>query len=389
MDFNRIYDRRNTGSIKWDWDGMKVRSQREDLIPLWVADMDFMSPISVVEALTKRAEHGIFGYTFFDESYYNAVIRWMAERHRWNIEKEWIVPTGGVVPSINFAIRTFTKEGDGVIIQQPVYSPFISAITRNNRKLVNSPLVLENGRYGIDFEDFEKKIVENQVKLFILCSPHNPVGRVWTKEELQRIGDICVKHQVIIVSDEIHHDIVYPGHWHYPIASLGDEYADICITCTSPGKTFNLAALQIANIIIKNPDMRKKFKTFMESLALGEPSLMGNLACKTAYETGREWLDSLIVYLYENKEYVVSYIHQNIPNVRVINPEGTYLLWTDFRGTGLSDDEVYEILLKKAGVHVNKGSGFGAEGSGFIRMNIASPRKILEEALDRIEKVFR
>ncbi|NLY98562.1 MAG: aminotransferase class I/II-fold pyridoxal phosphate-dependent enzyme, partial [Clostridiaceae bacterium] len=179
------------------------------------------------------------------------------------------------------------------------------------------------------------------------------------------------------------------GHWHYPIASLGDEYADICITCTSPGKTFNLAALQIANIIIKNPDMRKKFKTFMESLALGEPSLMGNLACKTAYETGREWLDSLIVYLYENKEYVVSYIHQNIPNVRVINPEGTYLLWTDFRGTGLSDDEVYEILLKKAGVHVNKGSGFGAEGSGFIRMNIASPRKILEEALDRIEKVFR
>lgn len=386
MDFNKIIDRRNTGSLKWD--GVGLQRKTDDLLPLWVADMDFMSPEIVVKALTERAAHGIYGYTYIDEGYKDAVTGWMAQRHHWDVKKEWLLYANGVVPALNFAVQAFTEKGDGIIIQQPVYRPFSGAIIKNKRKLVNSPVVLKGERYEMDFNDFENKVIENKVKLFILCSPHNPVGRVWTEEELRRIGNICIKHQVLVVADEIHHDIVYKGNRHTPFASLGTEYANICITCTSPGKTFNMAALQNANLIIPNPDLRKTMKTFMENLALTEPGLMGLLACKTAYTECHEWLDALLQYLNENKEYAKAFIKERIPKISVIDPEGTYLMWMDFRELGLSDKALSDFLIEKAKVRLNDGVGFGPEGSGFMRMNFACPRSVLEQALVRMEKAI-
>lgn len=383
MDFDKFIDRRNTGSIKWDL--MKTQYHTDDLLPLWVADMDFQSPEDVIEALTKRAEHGVYGYTYTDDDYCEAIVKWMAERHQWSIKKEWIVSATGVVPAIHFAVQTFTKEGDGVIIQQPVYRPFFNAVLRNKRQLVNSPLIYKEGRYIMDFNDFEQKVIDENVKMFIMCSPHNPVGRVWIEEELRTIGDICIKHGVLVVSDEIHHDIVYPKHRHIPFAGLGEEYADICITCTSPGKTFNLAALQNANIIISNANLRRKFVAFMESLGITEPGIMGMIACKTAYTKGHEWLDSLIRYLLGNKEYARSYIKDQMPNILTLDTEGTYLMWMDFKETGLSGKELDDFLIKNAKVQLHSGLYYGEEGRNFMRLNFACHRNTLVQALDRMK----
>ena len=386
MDFDKMIKRRNTDSVKWDL--AISQSHMDDLLPLWVADMDFAAPDCVVKALTNRAAHGIYGYTYTDEAYKDAIVNWMTSRHHWHIEKEWLLYTIGIVPAIYFAVHAFTEPGDSIIIQQPVYGPFSNAVIKNKRKLVNSSLIFNGGRYEMDFDDFEQKVIKNNVKLFILCSPHNPVGRVWTKEELCRIGDICVKHHVLVVSDEIHHDIVYKGNKHIPFASLGEEYANCCITCTSPGKTFNMAALQNANLIISNPEIRNILKTFTENLGLTEPGLMGMLACKTAYTEGHDWLDALLRYLNENKEYAKSYIQKNIPNIHAVDPEGTYLLWMDFKNTMLSDQELNDFLMKKAKVQLNAGTSFGEEGKGFMRLNFACPRSVLVQALERIEKAI-
>jgi cysteine-S-conjugate beta-lyase len=383
MNFNEVINRKNTGSVKWDT--MKEYGMPGDILPLWVADMDFKAPVGVIKALSERVAHGIFGYTLPTNSYYDAVINWMDHRHQWKIEKEWIIIVPGIVPAIHFAVQTYTKEGDGVLVQRPVYNPFTDAVVKNGRKLINSPLVLKGDRYEIDFEDFEKKIVDNEVKLFILCSPHNPVGRVWTREELQGMGDICLKHNVLVVADEIHHDLIFKDKKHIPFASLGSKYSNICITCTSPSKTFNLAGLQISNIIIENKEILIRLNSYLESIALTMSNIFGMIGAEAAYNTGEEWLEELIDYIEVNKELVQKFMAEKFPSIKVLDSEATYLLWIDFRGLGMGKVELERFLAEDAKLWLTAGDTYGDEGFGFERMNLACPRSTIEKGLKQLE----
>jgi cysteine-S-conjugate beta-lyase len=383
MNFNEVINRKNTGSVKWDT--MKEYGMPGDILPLWVADMDFKAPVGVIKALSERVAHGIFGYTLPTNSYYDAVINWMDHRHQWKIEKEWIIIVPGIVPAIHFAVQTYTKEGDGVLVQRPVYNPFTDAVVKNGRKLINSPLVLKGDRYEIDFEDFEKKIVDNGVKLFVLCSPHNPVGRVWTREELQGMGDICLKHNVLVVADEIHHDLIFKDKKHIPFASLGSKYSNICITCTSPSKTFNLAGLQISNIIIENKEILIRLNSYLESIALTMSNIFGMIGAEAAYNTGEEWLEELIDYIEVNKELVQKFMAEKFPSIKVLDSEATYLLWIDFRGLGMGKVELERFLAEDAKLWLTAGDTYGDEGFGFERMNLACPRSTIEKGLKQLE----
>jgi cysteine-S-conjugate beta-lyase len=383
MNFNEVINRKNTGSVKWDT--MKEYGMPGDILPLWVADMDFKAPVGVIKALSERVAHGIFGYTLPTNSYYDAVINWMDHRHQWKIEKEWIIIVPGIVPAIHFAVQTYTKEGDGVLVQRPVYNPFTDAVVKNGRKLINSPLVLKGDRYEIDFEDFEKKIVDNGVKLFVLCSPHNPVGRVWTREELQGMGDICLKHNVLVVADEIHHDLIFKDKKHIPFASLGLKYSNICITCTSPSKTFNLAGLQISNIIIENKEILIRLNSYLESIALTMSNIFGMIGAEAAYNTGEEWLEELIDYIEVNKELVQKFMAEKFPSIKVLDSEATYLLWIDFRGLGMGKVELERFLAEDAKLWLTAGDTYGDEGFGFERMNLACPRSTIEKGLKQLE----
>lgn len=386
MDFDRFIERRGTSSLKYDF--MAERGRPENLLPLWVADMDFQTAPAILESLEETVKHGIFGYSETKEPYYNAVSGWYERHFDWHIEKDWLIKTPGVVFALAAAVRAFTKEWDGVLLQQPVYYPFSEVILDNSRVLVNNSLKLADGHYEINFEDFEKKIIEYRVKLFFLCSPHNPVGRVWKKWELKKIGDICLKHGVIVVSDEIHSDFVYPGHRHHVFANLGPEYADISVTCTAPSKTFNLAGLQISNIIISNPGLRRKFLKAVASAGYSQANLMGIVACQAAYESGEEWLSGLKEYLYENLNFVRDYLKEKLPEIKLIEPEGTYLLWLDFRNLNLTETEREQLIVEKAGLWLDSGAMFDQVGDGFERINIACPRKTLERALDQLEKAI-
>lgn len=381
--FDYLVDRKNTNSIKYDF--AKERGKKEDLIPLWVADMDFTSPPQVIEALVNVSKHGIFGYSEVKEDYFLALKKWFAKQYGWDISPTWLVKTPGVVFAISMAVRAFTKEGDGVLIQRPVYYPFSESINNNDRKLINSPLVYEDGAYHIDFEDFENKIIENHVKLFILCNPHNPVGRVWTKEELTRLGNICVKHNVIVVSDEIHADFIHPGYKHVVFADIKPEFADITITCTAPSKTFNLAGLQVSNNIIINRELKLTFKKEIVKSGYSQLNTMGLYACKTAYEYGEEWLIELKDYLYQNLEYVSNYLKQELPMLHLVKPQGTYLLWIDFSSLNLSETELEAFINEQAKLWLDGGTMFGPEGLGFQRINMACPRSILEQALFQLK----
>ena len=383
MNFNEVINRKNTGSIKWDT--MAEHGMKEDVLPLWVADMDFKAPVGVMEALLERVEHGIFGYTLPTDSYYDAVINWMDRRHDWKILKDWIIIAPGIVPAIYFAVQTYTKEGDGILVQRPVYNPFSEAVERNGRKLINSPLVVRGDRYEMDFEDFEKKIVNNKVKLFILCSPHNPVGRVWTKDELVTIGDICLKHHVLVLADEIHHDLVFKGIIHIPFANLGSKYGNICITCTSSSKTFNLAGLSISNIIIENKEIRKKFNLYLESIAMGNSNIFGIIGSEAAYNTGEAWLVELLDYIEGNKKLVQEFMAEKMPMIKVIDSEATYLLWVDFRGLGMEKEKLEKFLAEEAKLWLVSGDVYGDEGRGFERINLACPRSTLEKGLKQLE----
>ncbi|HNX64311.1 MAG TPA: MalY/PatB family protein [Oscillospiraceae bacterium] len=380
--FDEIIDRNNTNSLKYDFG--KEHNMPADVMPFWVADMDFRTPPAVIDALTERSKHGIFGYTDIKEDYFKAVYDWYKNRFGFTVNKEWLIITPGVVFAICAAIRALTHEGDGVLIQRPVYYPFSSVIKDNNRKLVNNSLVYKNGRYEIDFDDFEKKITENNVKLFILCNPHNPVGRVWTKEELTRIGIICLKHKVIVISDEIHSDFVYGGNKHTPFASLSRHLSDITITCTSPSKTFNLAGLQLANIFIENESIRKALYKEIRKTGYGNPNTMGIISAQAAYEHGGEWLDELLLYLSDNISKTQSLLSEKAPKLKVIEPEGTYLLWIDFKGLGLTDKKLDDLIINKAKLWLDGGKMFGEEGSGFQRINIACPWSALNEGLNRL-----
>ena len=382
-DFDTVVDRRNTNSLKHD--RAASRGKPAGLLPLWVADMDFSTAPCVVAALEDRVRHGIFGYTEPGDEYFNVLRDWFARRFGWEIQLEWLVKPPGVVPAINLAVKAFTSPGDGVLVQQPVYYPFSAAVTGNGRRLVVNELALTDGAYTIDFEDFERKIQDENVKLFILCSPHNPLGRVWTKAELARLGDICLKHGVLVVSDEIHADIVYPGHTHHVFAKVRPAFADITITCTSPGKAFNVAGLQLANVFIANEALRQAFLHEFAAAGFSQAGVMGLTACEAAYKDGEDWLEALKAYLYGNVEYVRAFLRDELPAVRLIEPEGTYLVWLDFRGLGLSDKALDDFILHKAKLWLSDGPVFGAGGAGFQRINIGCSRMVLADALGRLK----
>ena len=385
--FNKITDRSNTFAIKYDL--AEERGKPKDTISLWVADMDFPTAPCILKALKKAVAHGIFGYSRPDSRYYEAVKKWFSERHNFQVEKEWIVNTPGVVYAIAAAIRAFTKEGDGVLIQKPVYYPFFNTIKALDRRVVNNPLVMRNGHYEIDFDDFEKKITDENVKLFILCSPHNPGGRVWTKAELEKLSQICLRHQVLVVSDEIHSDITFGEHKHTIFASLSEEIAQNSIICTSPSKTFNLAGLQFSNIFIPNPQLRAKIKMEISRTGYDEPNLPGIVAATAAYSQGGKWFDQVKEYIEKNQAFATQYIAQKLPEVRVIQSEGTYLLWLDFSAYGIEDRELDDLIVNKAKVWLDRGTMFGPEGDKYQRINIATPQPLLREAIDRIAGALR
>ena len=381
--FDQVIDRQNTNSIKYDFAAQYGKPA--DILPLWIADMDFRVPTQVVDALTNSNSHGIFGYSDTRGEYIETLKKWFAETLDWQINDEWLVKTPGVVFALCTAIQALTKEGDAILIQRPVYYPFSSIIEKNNRKLINNPLIFKDGKYRIDFEDFEQKIIDNKVKLFIFCSPHNPVGRVWTKEELIRLGDICVKHNVFIAADEIHSAFTYPSYRHFVLASLKPEFADISITCTSPSKTFNLAGLQVSNIFISNPAIRERFVQVMERNGYCELNSLGIIACQAAYQYGGEWLRELKDYLIGNLDFTRDFLARQLPQIKLIEPEGTYLLWLNFSGLHLSDDALEDFIVNKANLWLASGDIFGEEGRQFERINISCPRQTLEKALMQLK----
>lgn len=384
--FDKIIDRHNTNSLKFDFAIQRKRPY--DAIPLWVADMDFQTLDEVKDALAQKAQHGIFGYSEPTDRYFKALNSWFRKYHNWDINTSKVVLACGVVFAIAATIRALTKENDAVLICQPVYYPFEETIKVNNRKLVVSELVNVNGHYEVDYNDFEQKIVENDVKIFILCNPHNPVGRVWTREELESLGNICLKHNVFVISDEIHSDFVCEGHEHTVFATISKEFEQNSIVCTAPTKTFNLAGLHISNIYIPNDSIRRKYKLEMDRIGYSQSNIMGIIACQAAYENGDEWLKELKAYLKSNFVFLKEYINNNIPKLTVIEPEGTYLIWIDCRKLNLTDEKLKELINFKAKVWVDDGYVFGKGGSGYIRLNIACPKETLKRALDNIKDVI-
>jgi cysteine-S-conjugate beta-lyase len=385
-DFDKIIDRKNTNCFKWDY--TKQMFGREDVIPLWVADMDFAAPNAVVQELIKRAEHGVFGYSFEPKEYYKVFIKWLERRHNWKVEKKWIINATGIVPAINFAIQCFTEPGDNILVQTPVYFPFFESIKKNGRKVVNSQLRLTGNKYEIDFNDLETKL-QNDVKIMLFCSPHNPVGRVWKQKELQKVGDLCSKNNVLLISDEIHADLALNNNKHIPISSISSDIQDITISMYAPSKTFNVAGLSTCSIIIPNPNIRKKYQEFMEKLGLHLLNNFGIDAFIAAYKDGEEWLEQLLDYLWENFLFVRSYLETNMPQIKAIELEGTYLMWLDCRELKLKQKELIDLFVNKAGLGLNDGTVFGAGGYGFMRLNIGCSRKLLEKALEQLRETFK
>lgn len=383
--FDEIINRKNTKARKWD--GMKEVFGTDDLLPLWIADMDFKSPQAIIDAVVKRGEQGVYGYPLRNSSYFQAIIDWQKGRHGFSIEKDWLVSTPAVVTAISVAIQTFTQPEDEIIIQSPVYPAFFGCINKNKRKLVDNPLTCEAGRYLIDFEDLERKL-NPRVKMLILCSPHNPVGRVWEKEELQRLGELCVAHNIIILADEMHGDLGFKGCQHIPLATISPEISKQTITFISPCKTFNLSAFYNSVAIIEDASLRQQFFNGLDALELLSGNLFGIVSLEAAYQYGEGWLNELLVYLEGNAKFLMEFIEKNIPQLTVTKPEGTYLAWIDCRGLNMTIPQLHELFLEKAKVGVNDGAAFGENGVGFIRLNFGCPRSILEEGLMRIKQAI-
>lgn len=383
-DFDTVIDRRGTCCFKYD--GLKEVYGREDLIPLWIADMDFQVAPQIIAAMQQRLNHRIFGYNQRLPIYYETVINWAKKHYGYEPQENWIMTSPGIMPAINLAVMQLTEPGDGVLIQTPVYQPFFTAVTAHNRKLVTNPLIPENGHYEIDFVDFEKKLKE--VKLFILCSPHNPVGRRWTEAELFKMGTLCRQYKVPIISDEIHSDLVYDGEGSLSIAAL-EGMLDNLIVCFSPAKSFNLAGLATSIIIAKNPELRLPLNTMLENLHLYMGNTFGIIALTAAYGQSEDWLEELLIYLQGNRDFLIQYIQSEIPQLKVNSPEATYLAWINFSNLGLSDEEVQKLLIEKAGLALEPGIKYGQEGSGYQRLNFGCPRKTLSIALERMKKVIK
>ena len=383
--FETLVDRSNNFSAKWSEMDKKYGSN--DLLPMWVADMDFKAAPCIIDAMREKLEQGIYGYTTRPVSYNESIVNWAARRYGWEIKSDWLIFSPGVIPSISLIIQEMTDKNDKIMIQEPVYSPFNSVVKENSRELVISPLIkLEDGKYIMDYEDIESKIKD--VKMFILCNPHNPVGRVWTKEELQKLGDICLKNNVKVISDEIHSDIIFKGHKHVPFASISEEFAQNSITCMAPTKTFNIAGLQMSQVILPNEDDYKILDVAFARLDIRRNNAFSLVATQAAYNHGEEWLNEFLEYIEGNMDFAIKYIEENMPSLKVKKPEGTYLLWVDFSETGLSDEEVAKVLVEKGKVALNSGVAFGFGGKGYQRINLACPRSMVEDGLARIKKAI-
>ncbi len=380
FDFDKLTNRRGSNSYKWD------EPERENVIPLWVADMDFEVAPAIRKALMKRVEHGIFGYTLVPDAYYESVIDWFRRRHAWEIRRDWIIYTSGVVPAVSAVIKALTVPGDKVIVQTPVYNCFFSSIRNNGCEVLENELVNIEGRYSMNFDDLERKASDPRAKIMLLCNPHNPAGRVWTAAELERLNIICARHGVIVVSDEIHCELVYEGRKYIPFASISDECRDNCVVCSSPSKSFNTAGLQIANIITNNAGLRERIDRAININEVCDVNPFGVVALMAAYNESEAWLDALCNYIKGNYDVLCELFARELPHLRITPLEGTYLAWVDCRALGMTSDEITERLLNDCGVMVNSGTMYGSAGEGFIRINLACPRSRLSEGLKRMIK---
>ncbi len=386
--FDEIIDRSGTYSAKWDDDVQKELFGKSGLLPYWVADMEFKAAPEILDALSKRVEHGIFGYTARPSEYYQLVIDWTKKRFGWDIKREWMLFTPGIVPGTNYVIQALTEEGEGVIINEPVYYPFSKSIKENGREVVNSPLYLKDNRYYIDFEDFKAKAKDPNNKLFVLCSPHNPVSRVWSENELRKVGEICLENNVYILADEIHNDLVLGNNKHTMFALIDKRFEEISITATSTTKTFNLAGFYASNIIIPNKAIRDKVEKVLLKNSIGSQGPLSVEAVIAAYRYGEPWLEELLKYLQENVVFTRKYLKERLPDIDFTDTEGTYLMWIDFRAYEKDGNILEKVLVERGGVALDGGTWFGDGGDGFMRLNIATPRKFLEEGLDRIAKAI-
>lgn len=385
--FDEIIDRRGSGSVKWK--NLEEEYGYKDILPMWIADMDFKSSKEIIESLNKIVEDGVFGYGYLVEGFYDSIVNWVKKKHNWEIKKEWILFTPGVIVGFNIPVREFVKEGEKILVQGPVYPPFFRVMNNNNRIVNNNPLIYNGEKYLMDFEDLKSKI-DKDTKLMMLCNPHNPVGRVWTKEELEKLGKICLDNNILIVSDEIHCDLTFKGEKHIPIASLSKELAENTITLMAPSKTFNIAGLSTSFAIIPNEEIREAYCKAIEAMEIGSSNIMGIAALEAAYNHGEDWLNQAMDYIEDNADYAIEYIRKNIPRIKVDKPEATYLLWLDFRDYNMSQEEITDLLINKGRLLLNDGSPYGTqgEGDGFFRINVACPRAMLEEGLKRLKKAF-
>lgn len=378
--FDEIIDRKLSNSIKW-WES-------KDILPMWIADMDFKVADEILDAMKKTIDHGIIGYDDKPDSFYESIINWVKDRYNWEIKKEWLVFTPGVVPGLGISIKSFSKEGDKVIIQPPVYPPFYRVIENNNRRVVENSLIYKDNKYIMNIDDLEKNI-DKDVKMAMICSPHNPVGRVWKKEELEVFGNLCLKNNIIMISDEIHCDLTFSDYKHIPLASISDEFANNTITFMAPSKTFNIAGLFASVAIIPNEKLRKLYNDTIENMEITHTNGFSIIGFEAAYKYGKNWLSQAIRYIEDNADFAVDYINKNIPEIKTYKPEGTFLMWLDFKSLGKTSEEINELLINKGKVQLNNGATFGTAGEGFFRLNIGCPREVLKEGLDRIKKAIQ
>lgn len=382
MNFDKVIERRGTDCAKYD--AAKANGYREDILPLWVADMDFAAPECVTRALHEAVDHGIFGYSIQSSRYFPAIEKWFSHYFDWELQPQWLIQTPGVVFALSAAVRATTAPCDNILVMPPVYYPFYKVIEDNGRNIIRSELPYENGRYTMDFADIEEKIVNNKVKTLIFCSPHNPVGRVWTLEELQTLGAICKKHDVTVISDEIHCDFAFPGHPHTPFVKACPDMAENTIVCTAPSKTFNLAGLQVSNILIPGEALRSRFQKEMDVVSYHGVNRLGAIAATAAYEEGGPWLEACKAYMQENLSYVRDFLAARLPKIKLVEPEGTYLAWLDCSELGLSKEELDDLIINKANLWLDTGSVFGESGAQFQRIVLACPRSIVEKAMEQL-----
>ncbi|MDR1887532.1 MAG: PatB family C-S lyase [Prevotellaceae bacterium] len=384
--FDELVERKNTDCEKWD--NCRERFGRDDLLPLWVADMDFKTPDFIIDALKRRLEHEVLGYPVRPASFYSAVKNWL-HRRGWETDTQRMCFSPGVVPAINFAVNAFTDAGDKILINTPVYHPFMHAVNNHGRTLVKSSLVNSgDGHYTVDFDDFEKKLADG-VKMYIMCSPHNPVGRVWTLDELKKTGELCLKYNVLVISDEIHSDLIFKPHRHIYFASISEEFARQTVTFIAPSKTFNIAGLSSSIVYSDNIVLHEKFKKFVNNLSVSAGTVFGDIALEAAYTHGDNWLGQLLEYIDGNFEYVMDYLDRYIPCIKTRKPEGTYMMWLDCSGLNMTSSQIHEFMVSKAGLAVNPGRLFGSEGELFVRLNVATQRAVLMKAMDNLRNAIK